>query len=265
MSGDASFVDVHGTRVELLRGGSGVPLLYLHSAGGNVWAPFLDRLAERFTVIAATHPGFGRSGGLEKIDTIHDLVFHVVDLLNTLGLTRLPIVGLSLGGWIAAELAVFHPERVEKLVLLDPVGLRVEGAPVAEFFLAGPAEARRLLFHEPESPLARTFVPDDPSPEVLDEVLKAREATARVGWNPYMHDPRLAERLYRIAAPTLVVWGDDDRLVPIAHGEAWAKGIRGAKLVTIPACGHAPPFERPEETARIVVEFLTAGSAGKRG
>jgi pimeloyl-ACP methyl ester carboxylesterase len=257
MSGESSFIEVPGANVEVVRRGSGKPLLYLHSAGGNVWGTFLERVSERFTVIAPTHPGFGRSTGLEKIDTIHDLVFHLVDVLDALGLERLPVVGLSLGGWIAAELAVLHSERVEKLVLLDPVGLRVEGAPVAEFFLAGPAESRRLLFHDPESEIARTFVPDEPSPELLAEVLKAREATARVGWNPYMHDPRLAERLYRVKAPTLVVWGDDDKLVPLAHGENWVKGIRGAKLVTIPQCGHAPPFEKPEETARTVLDFLT--------
>ena len=264
MKVDPSVIEVRATPVECLRRGSGPPLLYLHSAGGNLWGPFLDRLAERFSVVAPTHPGFGRSGGLEKIDGIHDLVFHVVDLLDVLGLPRVPVVGLSLGGWIAAELAVLHPERVSQLVLIDPVGLAVEEAPIAEFFLAGPAEARRLLFHEPDSPLARSFVPDDPSPEILEEALKAREATARVGWNPYMCDPKLRERLYRVTAPTLVVWGDDDQLVPLAHGKAYARGIDGAKLVTIAACGHAPPLECPEETARVVLEFLSSASTAAR-
>src|SRR5262249_22166333 len=157
------------------RAGRGTPLLYLHSAGGNVWGPFLDRLAAEFTVVAPTGPGVGRSEGLDRIDTIHDLVFHTVDLLDALGLGPLPVVGLSLGCWLAAELAVHHPERVAKLVLIDAVGLRVEGAPIAEFFLLGPEETRRLLFHDPESALARSLVPDEPSSELLEEVLKARE------------------------------------------------------------------------------------------
>lgn len=249
-------IGVRGSQIELLRAGGGPPLLYLHSAGGNVWIPFLETLAKDFTVIAPSHPGFGPSQGLERIDSIHDLVFHTIDLMDGLGLDKPVVVGLSLGGWLAAEIAVHHPERVAKLGLISAVGLWVEGAPIADLFLASPPEARRLLFHEPESALALTVIPDDPSPEVLTEVLKSREASARIGWNPYFCDPKLAERLYRVKAPTLVVWGDDDRLVPPAHGAAYARGIRDAKLVTIERCGHAPPLERARETAAAILAFL---------
>ncbi|MEA2626053.1 MAG: hypothetical protein QOD06_2098 [Candidatus Binatota bacterium] len=258
MSSESTFVDVHGARTEILRGGAGSPVLYLHSAGGSFWGAFLDRLSDRFSVVAPTLPGFGRSEGLERIDTIADLVFHTVDLLDALGLDRIPVVGLSLGGWLAAELAVQHRERVSKLVLIDAVGLKVEGAPITEFFLADAAEARSLLFGDPNSEIAKQLVPDDPPPEVLEEVLKAREATARVAWNPYLHDPKLRDRLYRVKAPTLVVWGEDDRLVSLAHGEAYARGISGAKLVTIPGTGHAPSLEKPEDTARAVIDFLAS-------
>lgn len=257
MSHETTTLDIQGARTEILRRGSGSPLVYFHSAGGSFWSPFLERLSERFTVIAPTLPGFGGSEGLDRIDTIHDLVFHAVDVLDALGLERAPVAGLSLGGWLAAELAVHHPRRVEKLVLLNAVGLYVEEAPVPEnFFLADPAEARRILFADPESAVAMAVIPDEPSDELLGEVLKAREATARVAWNPYFHDPKLPSRLYRVKAPTLVVWAEEDRLVSLAHGKAYAKGIAGATLVTVPKTGHALPLEKPDETARIVVDFL---------
>lgn len=256
MSAERTFVDVRGARTELFRKGKGEPLVYFHSAGGPLWGDFLERLSARFDVIAPTLPGFGGSEGLERIDTIGDLVFHTVDLLDALGLASASVAGLSLGGWLAAELAVHHPERVSRLVLIDAVGLKVEGAPIEFFFLADPPEARRLLFADADSEVARTLVPDDPPDEMLAEILKAREATARIGWNPYLHDPKLRERLYRVTAPTLVVWGEDDRLLSVAHGEAYASGIAGAKLVTIPGTGHAPSLEKPEDTARVVLEFL---------
>ena len=100
------------------------------------------------------------------------------------------------------------------------------------------------------------FVPDVLSPEVLENTLKAREATARVGWNPYLCNPKLRERLYRITVPTLIIWGESDRLVPPAHGKAYQEGIAGSKLVILEKCGHAPPFEKPQETAKLLAEFF---------
>ena len=251
------FVDVRGTRIQLLRGGSGSPLLYLHGAGGEVaWLPFFDSLAKDFTVYIPAHPGFGRSDGYDKIDTIHDLVFHYVDLMDTLGIEQPFVVGFSLGGWLAAELGVHHPNRIRKLVLIDAVGLKVEDAPTADIFAPSPAEARQLFFHDFESELAKTFVPDVPSPEMLEMVLRAREATARVGWNPYLYDPRLRERLYRITVPTLLIWGDTDRVVSLRHADAYKQGITHSRLSEIEKCGHCPPLEEPAETAQLIASFL---------
>jgi pimeloyl-ACP methyl ester carboxylesterase len=145
---------------------------------------------------------------------------------------------------------------VRKLALIDAVGLRVPGAPIAEIFAATSEEIRNLVFHDPHSDLAKTFVPDVPSPEVLEDTLKAREATARVGWNPYLCNPKLRARLYRITVPTLIIWGESDRLVPLAHGKAYQEGIARAKFVSLEKCGHAPPFEKPEETAQLLREFF---------
>ena len=199
MAYQEEMLEVRGTKIQLLKGGMGDPLLYLHSAGGEVmWLPFFEALSRHFTVYLPAQPGFSKSEGLEKIDTMEDLVFHITDLMDQLELDKPNIVGLSLGGWLAAELATRYAQRIRKLVLMDAVGLRVKDAPVADIFAATPEETRRLVFYNPESELARTFIPEAPSPEVLEMVLKAREATARVGWNPYLHNPKLRERLYRI-------------------------------------------------------------------
>lgn len=253
------FLNIRGTKIQMLKGGTGDPLLYLHSAGGEVaWLPFFELLSRHYTVYLPAHPGFSQSEGLDKIDTMEDLVFHYTDLMDHLGLTQPYVAGLSLGGWLAAELASRYSHRIRKLALIDAVGLRVPGSPIAEIFAVTPAETRNLVFHDPQSELAKMFVPDVPSPEVLEDTLKAREATARVGWNPYLCNPKLRERLYRVTVPTLVIWGESDRLVPPAHGKAYQEGIGGSKLVILEKCGHAPPFEKPEETAKLLTEFFRA-------
>ncbi|MGE0518344.1 MAG: alpha/beta fold hydrolase, partial [Candidatus Binatia bacterium] len=145
---------------------------------------------------------------------------------------------------------------VRKLVLINPVGLKVDTALVGDVFAAFPNELRHMVFHDPESELARSFIPDEPTPEQLEATLKAREATARVAWNPFFYDPKLRDRLYRIRVPTLVVWGASDRLVSIDMGKAYAEGIAGARLVTLDACGHLPPCERPREAASVISTFL---------
>ena len=138
-------------------------------------------------------------------------------------------------------------------MLISATGLRVPGAPMADIFATPLAESRHLVFYDGNSGLAKTFIPDVPSPEMLDNILKAREASARVGWNPYFCNPKLRDRLYRITVPTLVIWGDSDRLVPIAHGEAYREGIASAKLLIVKQCGHVPPFEKPGETVKILM------------
>ncbi len=251
------FLDIRGTKVQMLKGGSGESLLYLHSAGGEVvWLPFFELLSQHYTVYLPAHPGFSQSEGLDKIDSMKDLVFHYTDLIDYLGLAQPYVAGLSLGGWLAAELATRYANRIRKLALLNAVGLRVPGAPIAEIFAVTPEETRNLVFHDPQSDLAKMFVPDVPSPEVLENTLKAREATARVGWNPYLCNPKLRGRLYRITVPTLVIWGEADRLVPPAHGQAYHEGIAGSKLVILEKCGHAPPFEKPQETAKLLSDFF---------
>ncbi len=249
---------IGGKEIQLYHGGEGPPLLYLHGAGTYGWMPVHDRLAGRHRVYLPVHPGFGTSQGLGEIENIEDLVFHTLDVMDKLGLERPDVVGLSLGGWLAAELALRQPQRVNRLVLVDAAGVRLPGVPMGEIFLAAPPRARELLFSDPRSPLAMTLVPDTPPPERMELVLRGREAAARLLWNPHVQYRKLTSRLPRIKAPTLVVWGVDDRLIPLAYGQAYQRGIPGATLVTLDRCGHLPPFEQPERFAEIVLGFLNA-------
>jgi pimeloyl-ACP methyl ester carboxylesterase len=247
---------LEGKNIQLFEGGTGSPLLYLHGAGTFWWMPVHDLLARSFQLYLPVHPGFGNSQGGDEIETIEDVVFHYIALLDLLGIAKVSVIGLSLGGWIAAELALRRPDRVERLVLVNAAGLRVEGAPTAEFFMATPAQLRPLLFAQPDSDLAKSLIPDVPPPERLEMALRGREAAARLLWNPHFAQRKLRSRLHRIQTPTLVIWGKQDGLLPLAHGQAFAAGIPNARLVILDGCAHVPPFEQPESFVATVLPFL---------
>jgi len=252
------FLDLAGGRVRLLRGGVGEPVLFLHAAGGGGWHPFLDQLAGRgFEVIAPDHPGFGKSDEFPEYTGVDDLVFHYLDVLDALGLARPHVIGNSFGGWIAAELALFRPERVGTLSLLSAAGLRIPEHPVADLFLMNPATQVATLFHTPPPAPA---VDPDAAPD-LDAIIAAhREATAlaRFTWSPYMSDRKLLGRLHRITARTLVVAPDDDRVIPVEHARRYAELIPNATYTEVADCGHAMYFERPDEFTAHVAAFLNS-------
>jgi pimeloyl-ACP methyl ester carboxylesterase len=252
------FLEFGGKKIQLLQGGEGPPLLYLHSAAGEMdWLPFHEDLAAQFHVHAPAHPGFSLSSGLEQIDDVTDMAWHYVDLLDVLGLERMPVVGFSLGAWIALELAILRPQRVEKLVLVAAAGLWIEGFPIADIFVDDVDELRELSFFDPADPAADLVLPSSPDDPRMLLHFRAREAAARVGWNPYMHNPSLEGQLHRIECPTLVIWGREDRIVPMAHGELLARKIPKARLAVLDNCGHMLPLERPEEFAGLVTSFLS--------
>lgn len=248
------FITIAGKKTQIMRGGKGPPLVYLHSAGGEMdWLPFHDKLAQRFSLIAPAHPGFSLSEGLEKIDHIHDLAWHYVDFFEQLDLRGVPVVGFSLGAWLAVELAILRPELVGKLIMVNAAGLRLEGAPMAEWFIDDFDKMRQLLFFDPTSKIADEVM-------TLDEMhllmfLRAREATARVGWNPYLHNPKLPDHLRRVKSPTLIICGSDDKLIPPAHSRYYAEHIPGARFEIVNECGHMLPFEKCDDFVRLVTEF----------
>jgi pimeloyl-ACP methyl ester carboxylesterase len=252
-------VSVAGVRTHLLRGGRGAPLLVLHPQfASSRWFPYHDALAARFHVYAPDHPGFGQSERPEWLDGIDDLVFHYADLLDTLSLERVAILGTSLGGWIAAELAAAHPERVQRLVLVGAAGLKVDGVERFDVFLHPVEETLRHLFHDASR--AAQLLPTELGAEVIVRGYHEATTLARLSWNPYLYNPKLARRLRRITAPTLIVWGENDTFLPVAHGEAYAQLIPGATLQIIPQCGHLVPLEQTELFARHITQFLAAGS-----
>jgi len=259
---------VNGRQARYRQDGAGEHLLYLHGIGGDfLWLPFHRALAQEFTVTLPVHPGFGESQDDESAAGMEDLVFHYVDLIDALGLGRVHLIGASFGGWIAAELAVRYPDRIRTLALIDAVGLDVPGAPVAELFLSDPKSLATLLFHDPAHPFARLLAEADPAdPSQVSETLrhfKVLSTLARVGWNPYLHNPKLSRLLSRITAPTLILWGEEDRLVPLPHAEAYRKAISGARIERIPACGHLPPVERPLETVSRLLAFYSVEKSSR--
>ncbi len=259
MPGSERTITVRGKAIQLSEGGDGPPVLYLHGAGTFWWIPAHDLLARRHHVYAPVHPGFGTSTGVEEIEDIEDLVFHYLDVMDALKLDRADVVGTSMGGWIAAELALRQPQRVNKLVLVDAAGIRLSDVPTPDLFLATVPETRELLFADPRGPIAMTAIPDTPPPpEKMVMMMKGREAAARILWNPHVRYRKLKSRLDRIKTPTLVVWGAEDKLLPLAYGQAYQKGIPGARLVVIDKCGHLPHVEAPDRFANAVLDFLKA-------
>lgn len=247
-----TFLDARGTRIQVLHGGDGPPLVYLHGAGGaGEWSRVHARLAETYRVIAPTHPGFGDSAELPGLEAVDDFAFFYLALLDDLGVQQAIVMGHSVGGWIAAELATWDPRRVSRLILSAPAGLRRDGVQQPDLFAADAERSAQLTYFDP------TKAPSGvPTPETMEKRLRDRATLARVGWNPYLHNPRLAGRLFRVTSPTLLIWGANDRLIPPQIGEVWAEKLPDARLRLIPSCGHSINREQPDAVADLVGDFL---------
>ena len=236
-------ITVNGCAVEMLQGGTGATLLFLHGAGGmKAGAPYLDELAKRFQVVAPSHPGFGQSDTPDWLDNMSDMTYFYLDLMEQLDLRDVHLVGNSLGGWLAAEIAVRNSDRLKTLTLVSPAGLRVVGVPMGDIFLWSPEDRVRNTMYDQK--LADQRLAANVSDEEAETNLKNHFTTAKLAWSPRFHNPDLEKWLHRIRIPTMILWGDSDKIFPPAHGEAYHAAIPGSQLRIVPECGHLPHQEK---------------------
>jgi pimeloyl-ACP methyl ester carboxylesterase len=251
-------VPVQGIQTHLFEAGStsAPPVLFLHGAhSGNLWLDYHRALSQQFHVFAPDLPGFGLTERPDWMRDISDYVLYLHDLLQALDLKKPFLIGHSLGGWMAAELAVWYPEMIGKLVLCNAAGLRVKGSPMANILALNPQEALALCFENLDA--AAPLIPAEVSIDFLMSQYRENVSLALLMWNPN-YDPKLERRLSRITCPTLIIWGANDRLIPPVYGETWQKNIAGSTLISMPGVGHMPMFEQREAWMQHVVNFLQA-------
>ena len=245
--------------VEMQVCGSGEPLLYLHGAGGLLGVdPFLEDLGKDFKVVAPHLPGYGTSTGGELIEDVFDACLFYHQLMDDLGIASAHVVGHSMGGMLAAELAALDVHRIKKLVLVSPAGFWLEQHPIPDPFAMGLPDLAAHLFHDPKSLLAQMFmtIPTDPQQlaDMYVERTKRLTQASRFLWP--IPDRGLKKRAWRIAAPTLIVWGESDRLIPPIYAGEFTSHIRNSRAVTIKEAGHMVTYEQPQAFVQTVSNFL---------
>lgn len=252
----AQMLDINGARIEVIRQGTGRPILFLHPhIGVHGSAALIARLAQRAEVIAPSHPGFGRSDLPKGMSSVDDMSYLYLDLLEQLDLRDVLVVGSSLGGWLAAEIATKTTQRLSRLVMIGAVGVKLgprDKSDIVDIFATPRSRWEELSFHDAK------FAQRDYEALSEDELMviaRNREATALFAWNPYMYNPKLKHRLHRIGVPVLFLWGASDRFASPEYGRGYCAAIAGATFETIPEAGHFPHIEQPEAVARRVIEF----------
>jgi pimeloyl-ACP methyl ester carboxylesterase len=253
-------------QTQVIEDGAGAPLLYLHGVDGVCEGdPFLARLAQRHHVVAPMLPGFGASSGTEQLRDIHDLIYYQLDLLDALGLRGLPVVGHSLGGMIAAELAAVQPERLSALVLIDAFGLWNPQYPVADFFVMSPKDLAAATYYDADSPIAKQAAEAPESNEAYVafalERAKSLATAAKYLWP--LPNRGLAARAHRISAPTLVLWGEADKIAPPQYAQEFKALIPQAEIEIVPKAGHLPQVEQLDATVEAIDRFLARHPGGK--
>ena len=249
-----SLVEVNGCKVTLKRGGAGRPLLYLHGASGAATVrPFLQELAREYDVFVPEHPGFGGSDEPEWLDNIHDLAYFYLDFMEQFDMKDAIVLGSSIGGWLALEIAIRDTSRIRALSVIGPAGIYVPGLKKGDMFLWSPEEKVRNLFFD--AAIAERMLAQKPAPEQIEAEVKNQYTVAKLAWEPRMYDPHLHKWLHRIRMPAQIVWGDSDKVLPAGYATEFARLIPGARVDIIPACGHLPQVEKPEVFLRAFRDF----------
>jgi pimeloyl-ACP methyl ester carboxylesterase len=258
---EPSWLEVGDLQVAYRRKGTGDAVLFLHGAGATrMWLPFYERMAGSVDFIAPEHPGFGETAFPEWLQGMDDLVLHYREFLDVLALGRVHLVGFSLGGWIASQLAIFYPERFRSLTLIAPAGLRLPGHPMADLWaMPGEQIAVTLFSGNPGEYLE--FLPVDPSLDEIAHLYSESITFARLAWAPRF-DRKLDRRLPRLDLPTLVVGAEDDWIIPGAQVDRWAELIPGARKERI-GKSHGLLMEEPDAAAEAILEHISgAGTQG---
>ena len=252
-----TYVTINACKTRLMRAGAGPAVIFLHGASGaGQWQPFMQALAEHYDLIVPEHPGFGASDTPEWLDNIGDLAYFYLDFLTALDLQDVHLIGASLGGWVAAELATRNSSRLKSLTLVAPAGIHLKGVPKGDIFLWTAEQTAQNLFHDQSYAQQQLAQLAELDQEQQLTALKNRISTAQLCWQPRLYNPHLAKWLHRITTPTLLLWGAEDKVMPAAYGPAWQTLISGAGLKTFEQCGHLPHIEQPVQFAGAVREFI---------
>jgi pimeloyl-ACP methyl ester carboxylesterase len=238
--------------------GSGRPFLLLHGGGGPLtMRPFAELLAQTpARVITPIHPGFAGTHRADGMRTIRDLAALYVGLVASLDLRDVTVVGNSVGGWIAAEMALLDTTRLGRFVLVDAVGIQVDGHPIIDFFSLTPRQIAEASYHDPD----RFGIDPTKLPKEAQEAMAANRAALASYSGPTMSDPTLAERLAAVTRPVIVLWGDADRIVDADYGRAWATAIPGAQFELLADTGHLPQLESPQELLDAILAFAPSAA-----
>ena len=248
-----------GLTARFLEAGQGEPVLYLHGAiGSKDWNPFLDILAREYSVFAPLQPGFEEVDGLEGLSDVVDLALYYFDLLDELRVERVKVVGHFLGGMVATEMAALCPHYVDRLVLSSPAGFWLDDAPIPDIFIMNDGEIRANMWHDSQSPSALAAVPEQESEENRSDRLLERNidlaAASKFLWP--IPDRGLGRRIHRVKAPVLLLWGEEDRIVPPVYAQEFSSRLENVKTVMLARCGHLAMLEEPERFALEVGEFF---------
>jgi len=246
-------IAIDDSAITVLEEGAGPPLLVLHDELGDAqWRPWQAELARERRLVIPMLPGFGGSPQVEWISSVRDLAGFVARLLRELGLERLDVVGLSFGGWLAAEMAANRPETFARLVLVAPLGIRPREGEIRDLFLMSTPEYLRASV---EREASAAELADGRAPEAIEE---ARAEVARIAWSPYMHNPSLPHLLRGVGAPAMVVWGEADAIIPASTARQYSEAMPHATVEIISGCGHHPEVEASAQFAALVRKFLSA-------
>jgi len=249
-------------RIRVLSKGRGPSLVFFHGPWGLTWDPFLDELAQHFTVHAPEHPGTTPDAhdDVYHLDGLWDLVLCYDELMTALGIKSAVMVGHSFGGMVACELAAAYPDRTRRQALIAPLGFWRDPDRIVNWMMLEPGELRRHIFRDPECDAAHQMFPRSDGHEAGAAAARVRMVWAMGTTGKFIWpipDKGLKKRIHRVASPTLLVWGGEDRLIPPVYAEEFAGRLRDARVQIVGDAGHAPHLEQPTTVARVVREFLS--------